>query len=304
MPNYTIEARSLSVAGIAGHDFWVLRDERGNAVAEMHGLATNRETGRPVPIGTDPDKFSLRAWHYPHDQAYADALGVPRNDASYIREGQPARTVLSADREEVMARWNSAVGAMRELNALDLDYPRLGVSLFGRTVNSNSAYRTFGEIMGVQVDDFPGRIEPGIRNRMLPPERIEQLRTHGYPVLDEPRIDPETRQGRRQPSPQDQAYFDTLRERLPERVSDDSVWDGVRRAREADIPLGSFAGIAQAGDSLYINGKIPGFRVELDRSANAPSTDQTLSRLAEANAVTVTLSENEARTKSPPAMVA
>lgn len=285
MPNYTIEARSLSVAGIAGHDFWVLRDEHGNAVAEMHGLATNRETGRPVPIGTDPDKFSLRAWHYPHDQAYADSLGVPRNDASYIRDGQPARTVLSADREEVMARWNSAVGAMRELNALDLDYPRLGVSLFGRTVNSNSAYRTFGEIMGVQVDDFPGRIEPGIRNRMLPPERIEQLRTHGYPVLDEPRIDPPSPRADTRPSERDQAYFDELRDRLPAGVSDRTVLDSVYRARQADIPLESFSDIAYVGERAFVVGKTPGFRAELDLSGNAPAAENTATRLASLDAV-------------------
>ena len=28
MPNYSIEARSLDVAGVASHDFWVLRDEK------------------------------------------------------------------------------------------------------------------------------------------------------------------------------------------------------------------------------------------------------------------------------------
>lgn len=34
MPKYTIEARSLNVVGVAGHDFWVLRDEQGKALAE------------------------------------------------------------------------------------------------------------------------------------------------------------------------------------------------------------------------------------------------------------------------------
>ncbi len=33
--NFTIEARSLSILGVASHDFWVLRDGDGNAIAEL-----------------------------------------------------------------------------------------------------------------------------------------------------------------------------------------------------------------------------------------------------------------------------
>ena len=43
MPNgkeeqYSIEARSLGVAGAASHNFLVLRDGEGRALAEIHGL--------------------------------------------------------------------------------------------------------------------------------------------------------------------------------------------------------------------------------------------------------------------------
>ncbi|MCC8496136.1 MULTISPECIES: hypothetical protein [Gammaproteobacteria] len=76
MPKYTIEARSLNVLGVAGHDFWVLRDEQGKAMAELHGLATDRETGKALLVGTDETKHSLRAWHFPHDAAYAASEGV------------------------------------------------------------------------------------------------------------------------------------------------------------------------------------------------------------------------------------
>lgn len=62
---YTIEARSLDIAGVASHDFWVLRDERGTALAELNGLATDRRTGEAVPIGTDEARHSLRIWHFP-----------------------------------------------------------------------------------------------------------------------------------------------------------------------------------------------------------------------------------------------
>lgn len=186
MATYSIEARSLAVAGVASHNFWVLRDQNGRALAELHGLATNRETGQPVPIGTDPSKFSLRVWHYPHDRAYAASLGVPADAASYIQEGQFSTTVLKGRPEEVLARWNAAVSAKEPLNALDINYPMMGVNLAGGTVNSNSAYRTLGEIMGVAIVRVPQKIEPGVGNRMVTPESIERLRTHGYPALERP----------------------------------------------------------------------------------------------------------------------
>ena len=188
MPRYTIEARSLPVVGLASHNFWVLRDENNVAIAELHGLATDRATGRPVPIGTDPDRFSLRIWHYPHDPDYAASLGVPADAASYIGNSNHVGTVLSGDRDEVMARWNAAVAAMDPINQLDIDYPAMGIQPFGRTINSNSAYRTLGEIMGVSIENVPGRLEPGVNNRMITPESIERLRTHGYPTLQGPAI--------------------------------------------------------------------------------------------------------------------
>lgn len=175
MPTYSIEARSLSVLGIAGHAFWVLRDEQGEALAELHGLATDRRTGTPIPIGTDARRHALRAWHYPHDADYACSVGAEVDGTSYIRPNQPSRIVATGDKAEILARWNVAVQAVPELNAQDLDYPSYGFKLFGSTVNSNSAYRSFGNLMGVQVNGFRGRIEPGIGNRMLSPERTEEL---------------------------------------------------------------------------------------------------------------------------------
>ncbi|MEZ5701918.1 MAG: hypothetical protein R3E42_08095 [Burkholderiaceae bacterium] len=51
------------------------------------------------------------------------------------------------------------------------------MKLFGRTINSNSTYRTLGEIMGVDIQPFPGVAEPGVRNRMVDRESIG-LQTH------------------------------------------------------------------------------------------------------------------------------
>jgi hypothetical protein len=188
MTQYSIEARSLDLPGPYSHNFWVLRDENGNALAELHGLATDRTTGKSVPIGTDEQRHSLRVWHFAHDPDFARSLGIGQSRESYIAEGQDSATVLIADREEVLARWNAAVAAREPLNALDRDYPNYGFRVFGDTVNSNSTYRTLGEVMGVPIHDFRWVMEPGLDNRMVSPERIGELRTHGYPVLDEPSI--------------------------------------------------------------------------------------------------------------------
>lgn len=274
MPNYSIEARSLGIlGGVAGHDFWVLRDEQGNAVAELHGLATDRETGEVLTVGTDEDKHSLRVWHYAHDPDYARSIGAQVDTTTYIREGQPSRTVLTADSEEVLARWNSAVSAAPALNAEDLDYPRYGFKLFGGAINSNSTYRTLGEIMGVQVRDFDGRMEPGVNNRMVPPERIEELRIHGYPVLDEPRIDAaERRADLSNLTPSDRAYFEALRAKLPQGTADNAALDALYRAKQAGIPLESFHDVALVGDRAYVLGRTPGFRVEIDLATTTPAS--------------------------------
>lgn len=177
MATYTIEARSLNLLGAASHDFWVLRDaETGRDIAELHGLATNRATGDAVPMGTSAAEFSLRAWHLVRDPAYAAQIGVTVSPSTYIKEGQSSLIVFTGTPQDALARWNSAVETIPLLNRLDLDYPALGVTLFGPTVNSNSTYRTFGEIMGLPIHDFPGVIEPGLDNRMIAPDVIDRLK--------------------------------------------------------------------------------------------------------------------------------
>ena len=188
MSDYSIEARSLDIVGVASHDFLLLRDDRGRAIAELHGLATDRETGKVEPIGTDENKHSLRIWHYAHDREYAESLGASPSRTTYIADGQDKVTLLKADKEEILSRWNAAVAAKESLNALDLNYPNYGFRMSGDTVNSNSAYRTLSEIMGVPVHDFPGKLEPGLDNRMVDQKEIERVRTHGYPSLDTPSV--------------------------------------------------------------------------------------------------------------------
>ncbi|MFB9037887.1 XVIPCD domain-containing protein [Xanthomonas arboricola] len=111
-------------------------------------------------------------------------MGVKVTSTSYIDDSQQSNTIAMGDKDEILARWNTAVKAMPELNALDLNYPDYGFKVFGDTVNSNSAFRTFGELMSLPVEGFPGRIEPGLGNRMLQQERIEELRYREQPTED------------------------------------------------------------------------------------------------------------------------
>lgn len=308
---YTIEARSLSVAGIAGHDFWVLRDDSGRPIAELHGLATERASGQHVAIGTDPERYSLRAWHFAHSREYATSIGMDVSNETYIGDGQPSRTVLSGPKDEVLARWNHAVSMVPQLNALDLNYPANGIQLFGKTVNSNSTYRTLGEIMDLPVQGFRGRIEPGLDNRMLPREEIETLRYR-------PDVPPQERHQDATPQPPsrnqqgalhsqgdatrnehaaddmaptdsshpDHRYFTLLRDALPARIGDHEVayamlkakQDGVTDAAQLDVTR-----TTAIDRSIFVSGTIPGFRSRVDLPDTLPTLAVISTQLEHAN---------------------
>ena len=170
MPSYSIEARTFRVALAWCHNFWVLKDaDSGATIAELHGLAYDRITGRTVPIGTTRN-HSLRVFAFAHDAAYAARRGLPTGSTRmYWR----SRARLAYAGPDALERWEAALGAMPLLDRLDLTYPPYGFNVRTPTVNSNSAYRTFGEIMGVPIHDFPGVFRPGLGNLMLPAREIE-----------------------------------------------------------------------------------------------------------------------------------
>ena len=169
---HIIEARSFRVAFACCHNFWVLKDASGNTLAELHGLAYDRITKRILPIGTTTN-HSLRVFLFAHDPAYAATLRVPVSSTRMYRKSR-ARVVYEG--EDALARWEAAVRAMPALDALDLTYPPFGFNVRCATVNSNSAYRTFGEIMGVEIPTFGAALEPGRRGRMLGQEALELAR--------------------------------------------------------------------------------------------------------------------------------
>ncbi len=156
MGNYTIEARQYELGGVlAGHDFWVLRDPTGNIVGELHGLATDRKTNEPVDflgmnIGTIGDRLGF--YYFNHAIGQVSPL---------LLSDQPARIVYQGS--DVLERWNTAVNTINYFNSLDVDYSVFG--LFGaQTINSNTAFHAFGDIMGLPTPSLALKPEPGLNN--------------------------------------------------------------------------------------------------------------------------------------------
>ena len=166
---HVIEARSFRVAFACCHNFWVLKNANGHTLAELHGLAYDRINRKILPIGTTKD-HSLRVFAYAHDESYSRASGVPMGSTRMYWKSR-ARVVYEG--EDALARWNAALKAMPLLDGLDLTYPPFGFNVVRATVNSNSAYRTFGEIMGVDIPTFGAVLEPGRRGRILDQRALE-----------------------------------------------------------------------------------------------------------------------------------
>lgn len=172
--HYSIEARAYDIVGLAAHNFWVLRDEDGNVLGQLHGLATTPEN-RIKPMGTLGDKLKFY-----HLGPRAILLGLsPERNLNYIKAGQKSKRIYSASPDEVLGRWDNAVKALSYLNSLDVPYTPFAV-LGLVPVNSNTAYALLGKLMGVPVHYFSGYWQPGWRHidKIL---TASQLKAMSYP---------------------------------------------------------------------------------------------------------------------------
>jgi hypothetical protein len=169
---YSIEARAYNLVGLAAHDFWVLRDEKGNVLGQLHGLATNTEN-RIKAIGIIGDK--LKFYHF---GPRAILLGLnPGCDLNYIKAGQKSQLVFSGRPDEVLSRWDNAVKALPYLNSLNVPYTPFGILGLAH-INSNTAYTLLGKLMGVAVHNFSCCWQPGCRNtdKILTASQLESMR--------------------------------------------------------------------------------------------------------------------------------
>jgi hypothetical protein len=153
--HYSIEARAYDIAGLAAHDFWVLRDDECNVLGQLHGLATSIEN-RIKPMGTFGDK--LKFYHF-GSRAVLSGLN-PQKNLNYIKAGQRSARMHSGSPDEVLGRWDNAVKALPYLNSLEVPYTPFAV-LGLIPVNSNTAYALLGKLMGIPVHFFPRCWQPG-----------------------------------------------------------------------------------------------------------------------------------------------
>ncbi|MGZ5013495.1 MAG: hypothetical protein ACXV8P_07285 [Methylobacter sp.] len=169
---YSIEARAYDIIGLAAHDFWVLRDEKGNVLGQLHGLATNTKN-KIKPIGIIGHK--LKFYHF---GSRAILLGLnPACNLNYIKAGQKSKLVFSGSPDEVLDRWDNAVKALPYLNRLNVSYTPFGILGLAH-INSNTAYTLLGKLMGIPVHNFSGCWQPGCRNidKILTSSQLESMR--------------------------------------------------------------------------------------------------------------------------------
>lgn len=163
MPEYFIQAAMFKLAipfGRFSHDFWVLREVKTNKViAQLHGLATSRTNGQIVPIGYRSD-HSLRAHCLVYDPQFADQYRL--QVGSFALAIHAYHTVY--EEEDTIQQWLRALEALKVINHLDLDYPRGGFRIpLLATINSNSIYHTFAQVMNIPLHRFEGFFQIGLK---------------------------------------------------------------------------------------------------------------------------------------------
>lgn len=164
MPEYCIQAAMFQLPFLLinrfVHNFWILREvESKKVVAQLHGLATSRKTGNIVPIGYSRE-HSLKAHCITYDAHFANLHGLELG--SFALPIHAYHTVYT--NEDCLQHWLRIKAAVEVINNLDLDYPPGGFRIpWSSTINSNSIYHTFSQVMGIPMHIFKGFVQIGIQ---------------------------------------------------------------------------------------------------------------------------------------------
>ncbi|KTD63726.1 hypothetical protein Lsan_1159 [Legionella santicrucis] len=164
MPEYCIQAAMFRIPFFLinrfVHDFWILREVGSKkVVAQLHGLATSRKTGKIVPIGYSRG-HSLKAHCITYDANFANLHGLQLG--SFELPIHAYHTVCT--NKDCIQHWLRIRTAVEVINNLDLDYPPGGFSIpWSSTINSNSIYHTFSQVMGIPMHIFKGFVQIGIQ---------------------------------------------------------------------------------------------------------------------------------------------
>lgn len=124
--------------GFAGHNYLSLRDQDGSVVGELHGLATDAQTGNCKYIGSRSTDI-LQVWEFETGKYY---LSQKKFAGIILREGKE---------EDIRALWEQARSCKDPINAQLIPYPPYGVSIKNETTNSNSVAYTLARCMNLDT---------------------------------------------------------------------------------------------------------------------------------------------------------
>ena len=177
---WTIEAREYSIFGLAGHNYWVLKDPNGQIYSEMHGLATDA-SGQIVPVGSSSDTLRF----YEFSSEVLGFTGDPNGNtglSGLYRADQASQIAWAGTEAVVMDIWNHGVDAGSRINELGVTYALFGGSDGDFTTgNSNSVAFTIAEAMAVAFPDITYRFNPGDLKNLIPANEQNLYRYNYYP---------------------------------------------------------------------------------------------------------------------------
>jgi hypothetical protein len=154
---YSIEKREHRLLmGLTGHTFLELRDENGNIVYQIHGLATNSSTGAWEEIGNAGTEY-LRAWEFDGDKykTYRD-----------LDIGRTGVEIVTGDKTHILEKWAKIRDCSLQINQKNIRYSRYGFNIFSETENSNSVAHTLILCAGL-TDKSVGLFSPGSKTDLL-----------------------------------------------------------------------------------------------------------------------------------------
>ncbi len=181
MAVYTIEACVRPVwknGRFAGnHTFLVLRKDN-QLIHQMHIMARNRETGAYEVLGKNGRTHTLSFVQIAHDKNHVKMMygdKVPDEKDGFIaaygssgvksfvtKDTRFATVYTSSDYKEVLGRWKKGSEFGAHFNKMKIAYPdsRDGLQ---NNVNNNAGYAALSRFMNLEVYDFKGVPQPGLR---------------------------------------------------------------------------------------------------------------------------------------------
>lgn len=151
---WSIELRQRPLAlGIAGHNYLVLRNEKGEVVSQLHGLPTDTSTRAWKYVGRNKTDV-LRVWEF-----------TKGSEAEELAKGYGI-SLVTTDEATAALLWNKAKVCGDQIDLLYLPYPPFGIAFRKDTENSNSVAYTLAQCMNLATKHI-GLFTPGWGRNLL-----------------------------------------------------------------------------------------------------------------------------------------